>query len=206
MPLETVISRASLYLGKQETLGPNDGPNIRRWKAELGPAISAAVAIPWCGIFVFNMLLERNGLDRRHLVAALGFRPGSFYPESCNSWLEETQALAQRGMPPAPGVPIPALSPVTLVTEPRPCDLFLLAAPVPGGGYSRTHVHHVGFVTAPIDSGAFSTIEGNTVPGTVEGPASREGDGVYRRSRTVEPGKLFFLRLPATLTGFQETT
>jgi hypothetical protein len=209
MPAETLIERAALYLGKQEILGSNDGPNIRRWKSEMGAGVASAGPIPWCGIFVFNMLMERNGIDRRHLVAALGFRPGSFYPESCDSWLEETKALAQRGMPPVPGQPIPALAPVTLVTEPRACDLLLLAVPVLGGGYQPNKVHHIGFCTSSIltDPGAgsvLSTIEGNTVPGGVEGPASREGDGVYRRTRTVAPGKLLFLRLPAALTGFQE--
>lgn len=209
MPAETIIERASLYLGKQETLGSNDGPNIRRWKSEMGPGISAAGPIPWCAIFVFNMLMERNGIDRRHLVAALGFRPGSFYPESCDSWLDETKALAQRGMPPVPGQPIPALAPVTVVTDPRPGDLLLLAVPAFGGGYMVNKVHHIGFCASTVltDPGAGSiinTVEGNTVAGNVEGPVSREGDGVYRRTRSLAPGKLLFLRLPVSLTGFQE--
>lgn len=211
MPAETLIERAVLYLGKQETLGSNDGPNIRRWKSEMGAGVASAGPIPWCGIFVFNMLLERNGIDRRHLVAALGFRPGSFYPESCNSWADETQALALRGRPPASGGPIPALAPVVAVDDPRPNDLFLLAVPAFGGGYLANRFHHVGIITSKIYTSVdvegqtmFSTVEGNTVPGGVEGPASREGDGVYRRTRTVAPGKLLFLRLPAALTGFQE--
>lgn len=201
---ETLVARASLYLGKQETFGINDGPNIRRWKAALGPGVASAARIPWCGIFVFNMLLERNGIDRRHLVAALGFRPGHFFPESCDSWVVEIMALAQRGSPPVPGQAIAALAPVVFVTDPRPGDLFFMMVQESDGTFSKTDAHHTGICTGFMAALIVPTIEGNTVSGSGDGQISREGDGVYRRTRTQSPGKLLFARLPVSLTGFQE--
>ena len=90
---ETIIDVASRYEGKQETFGANDGPNIRIWKQELGPGVAQAVGIPWCGIFVANVFMMRNRLNRKQLCSKLGFRPSVTYFESCDSWASEIISL-----------------------------------------------------------------------------------------------------------------
>jgi len=204
---ETLIERAAIYLGRQEVFGPNDGPNIRRWKQAMGPGLPVSAPLPWRGIFPFNMLLERNKIERRYLVAALGFRPGKFFPESCTSWLEEVLDLQKRGMPPVLGEAIPALAPTILVEDPRPNDIFLLAKRLPDGTYSATEMEHMGICTSlwlPTSPRLVGTIEGNTVSGEASDCASREGNGVYRRQRVGASGKLRFIRPPVSLTGFKE--
>lgn len=204
---ETLVDRAVIYLGRQEVYGPNDGPNIRRWKQAMGPGLPIAAPLPWCGIFVFNMMLERNKIERRHLVAALGFRPGSFFPESCTSWHDEVVALQHRAAPFVPGQLVPALAPTVFVDDPRPGDIFLLAKRLPDGSYSATEFEHMGICTASWGEAvprSVRTIEGNTVSGDATDHASREGNGTYRRQRFQEPGKLRFIRPPVSLTGFQE--
>lgn len=184
----SILDVARLNLGPQETLGRNDGPNIRMWKAMLGPGVAGAPGIPWCAVFVSAKLMERNKLNRKQLISKLGFRPGSTYLESCDSWLAEASARAG-----APGGAV-------LVDVPRAGDLFLLMAHS-RAGYSSKDAIHIGFVASTVTEGRISTVEGNTSPGLVEGAASREGQGAYERSRLVEPGRLKFIRLPVELTG-----
>lgn len=170
-------------------MGRNDGPNIRIWKAMLGPGVSGAAGIPWCAVFVAAKLMERNRLNRKQLVAKLGFRPGSTYLESCDSWLAEAALRADQ------------ISGARLVDAPRAGDLFLLMAHSARTGYSDRDAIHIGFVASTVTEGRISTIEGNTSPGLVEGASSREGQGAYERSRLVQPGRLKFIRLPVELTG-----
>ena len=185
----TILDVARLHLGPQETLGRNDGLNIRVWKTMLGPGVAGAAGIPWCAVFVAAKLMERNKLSRKQLVAKLGFRPGSTYLESCDSWLAEAGARGDQ------------LGGARLVDAPRPGDLFLLMAHSQRTGYSQRDAIHIGFVASVVTEGRIATIEGNTSPGLVEGASSRDGQGAYERSRLVDVGRLKFIRLPVELTG-----
>lgn len=196
--METIVDRARLYLGKQETLGPNDGPNIRIWKALLGPGVANAVNVFWCSVFVFGILMERNGLTRKQLIAKLGFRPGQTFPESCDSFLAELRAAHVKtlGLPKTP-------ESIRLVSEPRAGDIGFMMAKKADGTYSETDARHIFIVTGPAVNGLVPTIEGNTIPGMIEGNASRNGDGVYERFRSIVPKeRCKFYRIHSSLTGF----
>lgn len=69
-----------------------------------------------------------------------------------------------------------------LVTEPQAGDVFLVLTP-------QGHAHHTGFCTSAASGGRVGTIEGNT---NTDG--SREGWGVFARSRALSP-QLAFIRL-----------
>lgn len=183
---DNIVQVASRYLGKHETYGKNDGPEIRKWKAMLGAGVVAAPRIPWCGIYLAAMLMIRNDMNRRQLVAALRFRPGSTFFESTDSWVAEFRAAGYE----------------LFLDDPRPGDLFFRMKRLPDGSFSRSDADHCGIVSGRIQAGSFRTIEGNTTPGTTEGASSREGDGAYSRSRIYVRGRYLFARLLSKLTGF----
>lgn len=194
---DNIVQVASRYLGKQETFGRNDGPNIRAWKTLLGPGVAGAIGIPWCAIFVAAMLMLRNGLNRRQLVAKLGFRPGGTFLESCDSWVGEI--IAHDASCRASGRPDDCY----IVQVPQPGDIAFLMERDARGAYSKTKAHHVFIVTEARPNCALRTIEGNTVPGGAESKLSREGDGVYHRFRGIENigERYIFARFPSSLTG-----
>jgi hypothetical protein len=64
--------------------------------------------------------------------------------------------------------------------DPAPAAVFLVMK-------THTDAIHTGFVTG-VDGNKISTIEGNTNDG-----GSREGTGVYKRTRTHAPGKLKYI-------------
>ena len=74
-----------------------------------------------------------------------------------------------------------------LVTDPRAGDVFLILTP-------EGHAHHTGFCMGTVVNGRVATIEGNT---NTDG--SRDGWGVFARSRAVSP-LLAFLRPAEQLT------
>ena len=184
-----LASYAELFIGKKENLGRNDGPEIREWKRLLGPGVEQAKGIAWCAIYVFGTLMQRNGLtDRGELLDALGWpRKKPAYLESCD-WI--LQAAMSNGVPG-----------LQLVDAPDRNDLGLLMARRANGSYSKTDARHVYICRGPIDQAddLVPTVEGNTMPGLVEGAQSREGQGVYARFRSVEPGRQVFVRLPNPL-------
>lgn len=176
----SIIDYAKAFCGKQETAGPNLGPMLTKWKADVFGPHNSVGAVSWCGIFAFAMLLEYSKQSRKDLTTKLGFDPKTFYPESADSWLQQGIKAAR------------------VTTEPKVGDIFLWMVPQ-ASGYSKTDAHHVGFVAEaflPKDGAIFQTLEGNT---TAVGTnlASREGDGVYRKSRTYRPGAFVFLSMPA---------
>jgi len=69
-----------------------------------------------------------------------------------------------------------------LVDQPARGDLFLLWF------QSLNRFAHVGFVTA-VTAGGFTTLEGNAAPPNAA--SSREGFGVFQRTRNVGPGTRF---------------
>lgn len=177
-----VIDFAKQFIGRQETAGPNRGPLVDRWKGAVASALSQ-MAIPWCGCFVFAMLAEFNSIDRKELTRRMGYRSKTWWPESTDSWLAEARANA------------------TITTESTVGDLFVLMKPVKGG-YSKDDAYHIGFVAGKVTPGKpFNTIEGNTVPGTVEGALSREGNSVALRSRVAKPDAVVFMTVPMSLKG-----
>lgn len=194
---DNLIQVAARYIGKQETFGRNDGPNIRVWKALLGSGVAQAVGIPWCAVFLSAVLMLRNGLNRRQLVAKLGFRPGQTWFESCDSWVGEI--IAHDASCRTAGRPDDCY----IVQVPQPGDIAFLMERDDHGIYSKTKAHHVAIVTEALPNHALRTIEGNTVPGGADSVASREGDGVYTRFRGIENmrERYLFARFPSTLTG-----
>ena len=177
-----IIEFAKSFLGVQETTGPNRGPLVDKWKGTVAKLLSAS-PIPWCGCFVFAMLAEFNNLDRKELAKRMGYNGKDWWPESTDSWLAQARGNA------------------TITDAPTPGDLFVLMRPGKTS-FSKTDAYHIGFVAGPVVKGAvFQTLEGNTVPGTVEGKASREGNSVALRSRVAKEGSVVFFTVPQSLKG-----
>lgn len=177
-----IIEFAKQFIGLQETTGSNRGPLVDKWKGAVAKGLSTS-AIPWCGCFVFAMLAEFNSLERKDLAKKLGYILKDWWPESTDSWLEQARKNA------------------TITDAPTPGDLFVLMRPGKTA-FSKTDAYHIGFVAGPVKKGAaFATLEGNTVPGTVEGAASREGNSVALRSRVAKEGAVVFFTVPQSLKG-----
>lgn len=179
------------FLGqKLEILGPNRGPQIDAFKRAASPyLVTSAPGIPWCGAFVFWVLRQITKLERRELSAQLGF-PEPWYPESCDSWLAGARAQKRHDG-------------ASITQTPTRGDLFLWLRRKEVEGnkvvYDVNDATHIGFVlAAPTALGArFPTLEGNTCPETHgDAKASREGDGVYIRSRPWSRGGMVFISLP----------
>lgn len=178
-----IIDYAKQFVGLQETEGSNRGALVDKWKGEVS-AVLKDQPIPWCACFCFAMLSEVSGLDRKGLAKALGFDPGEWYPESATSWLLQAQKAGR------------------ITNTPKRGDVFVLMSPSPAGGYRSNHAHHAGLlaqdgcaaVGSPVD-----TVEGNTVPGHLDGIASREGNGTYCRDRVVTRGGIVFISIPEEL-------
>lgn len=76
-----------------------------------------------------------------------------------------------------------------IVESPEPGDVFLVMR-------TPTDAIHTGFVVS-VQGGFFNTIEGNTSdPGR---PATREGWGVFARTRKLDAGKYRFVRYPRSV-------
>lgn len=161
------IDEARLYLGKQETLGPNDGPLLRTMRESLLYAGSPACS--WCALFVSWCLTRayvpetRSAKElRASLREVIGFSK-PFYLESCHDWYTQGKALG------------------LVDKKPQAGDLFLLLN-------KDKRAHHIGFVTEVLPEGEFGTIEGNANTG-----GSNNGDGVYERTRNVADAVFFHL-------------
>lgn len=193
-----LLEIAERSIGKLETQGSNRGPRVDEFRASVAPFL-ATNPVAWCASFVFWTLRSANGLSRSQLTAALGFSE-TWYPESCDSWLQQAQDNTGIG---TVGIDVAHIVPV-----PEAGDLFLWMRrqELPGGkvAYSKTDAIHVGFVVAPptAPGARFPTIEGNTCSEDEgDGKASREGNGVYHRSRTWSPGGIVWIRIPKSLKG-----
>ena len=179
-----LVEFAKQFEGRQETAGPNRGPLVDKWKSEVSAGLTH-LPIPWCACFGFAMIHELTGLDKKGIAEALGFDAATWYPESTRSWLAQARQAKRAA------------------AQPKFGDLFLLMKPDGKGGYLANEPHHLGIFAAsalPAPGQPFSTVEGNTVPGGVSGPASREGDGVYARFRHNVAGAFTWISLPSPLT------
>lgn len=181
-----LVDYARQYIGKQETAGSNRGPLVDKWKGAVSPQL-IETKIPWCACFGLAMLMEFNKMTKKELTKALGFGlKETWFAESTQSWFNQARDAAR------------------FTLTPRPGDAFLLLKQGPDGKYLPGQPHHFGFVAAaalPPAGQLFATLEGNTTPGVLGGPASREGDGVYARSRHNTPGAFVFIALPDGLVG-----
>lgn len=193
-----LLEIAERSIGKLETTGPNRGPAVDSMRSFVSPSI-ATNPVAWCASFIFWALRSANGMTRSQLNVALGFSE-PWYPESCDSWLQSARDNTGIGRSDSVGAAV--------VTIPEPGDLFLWMRrqELPGGrvAYSKVDAIHIGFVVAPpTGPGArFPTIEGNTCPEEDgDGRASREGTGVYHRSRTWSPGGIIWIGIPKALKG-----
>lgn len=174
-----------------ETLGSNRGPEIDLMRDTVSPGLRQFGPLPWCGIFVFWALSTATQENRATLTRSLGFI-NPWAPESCDSWLR--QASAQKRHDGARVIP---------AREVTAGDLFLWLRrkELPGGqvGYDRADATHIGIVLAPpTTAGArYPTLEGNTCSEDGgDGRASRDGGGVYLRSRPYSPKGTIFIQLP----------
>ena len=174
--MSEVLTTAKKYVGFQETYAPNRGPLVDRWRGMVSPTL-AKQPIPWCGCFVAAMLMETLRLDRYHLTEALGFDK-LWYPESCDSWLQQVEKHG------------------TTTQNPQPGDIFLLMKPLKPG-YSKSDAIHVGFyVAGDIKPGVgFTTLEGNT-----NAAGSPEGTSVCERRRVWMPGAFVFIHVKEETT------
>jgi hypothetical protein len=174
---------AKQFIGRQETAGPNRGPLVDKWKGEVSKGL-VEQPIPWCACFGFSMLAEVAGISKHMLAAALGFDSDSWYPESTHSWLDQAKKAGR------------------ITTSPVRGDFFLLLD-------EHGQPHHLGIIDqdgCPAVGATMATVEGNTVPGHVGGPSSREGDGVYARTRTIQRGQYVFISIPDSLKRQPEST
>lgn len=191
------IGFASRTLGNLETQGPNRGPQVDLFRNAVSPYI-AQQPIPWCAAFVFWALRAAHGLTRAQLSKLLGFEE-PWYPESCDSWLQQARANSN-----VDGSR--ELTRACVVATPLPGDLFLWMRRqnLSGGraAYSPTDAIHIGFVQTPpaAEGERFDTLEGNTCPESAgDGKASREGNGVYQRTRPWVRGGIVWIGLPPEL-------
>lgn len=172
----TFIDYMKQFVGKQETAGSNRGPLVDAWKSAVSKGLTAA-PIPWCACFVFAMIAEFGKLDRKGVANLFGFDRVRWYPESCDSWWAQARSAG------------------LIVQTPLPGDIVLFARKV-AGKYSLTDAFHIGFYVGGdlVEGAPFSTLEGNTVPGTEAGARSAEGTDVALRTRVYHRGGCVFVR------------
>lgn len=178
-----IIEYGRQFIGLQETTGSNRGPLVDKWKKEVSAPLETK-PIPWCGVFVFAMILESTGLSRKQIATAMGFDVANWYPESADSWLEQGKKAGR------------------ITKTPKRGDVFLLMAKNLNGEYSKVDAHHVGLCAEDVglyEGRAFATLEGNTVPGSGNGHVSREGTSVAARSRVYHQGAFVFISIPQVL-------
>jgi hypothetical protein len=186
----TLIEYAKQFLGLQETAGANRGPLVDKWKAMVSKALGL-LPTPWCSCFVFAMLCEFNKLTKKDLAAKLGFDADTWFPESTHSWLDQAVKAGRITYSPTRG------------------DVFLLLKPDGHGGFIPGQPHHAGlldFPGCPAVGDSMDTVEGNTVPGHLDGALAREGNGAYARFRKVQRGEFVFISIPDDLKQRPEDT
>jgi hypothetical protein len=178
-----ITEYAKKFIGRQETAGPNRGPLVDKWKAAISTFL-APKPIPWCACFGYAMLAEVSGLTKKAIAKELGFVADTWYPESTHSWLDQAVLAGRTTSRPVRG------------------DFFLLLKPNGQGGFVAGQPHHLGILDqdgCPAVGSQMLTVEGNTIPGHLDGTLSREGDGVYARTRTVQRGEFVFISIPGSL-------
>jgi hypothetical protein len=185
-----ITEYAKQFIGRQETAGANRGTLVDKWKDEVSKGL-ASQPIPWCACFGFAMLSEISGLGKSAIAEKLGFAAEAWYPEGTHSWLDQAKRAGR------------------ITNNPVRGDFFLLLKPDGQGGFVAGQPHHLGILDqdgCPAIGSPMATVEGNTVPGHLDGTLSREGDGVYARTRTVRRGEFVFISIPEALKQQPEST
>ena len=161
------------YLGLQEDIGPNEGHVLKAIRACLMPPGTGPCF--WCALFVAWLLCRAYGpvsqIDYRRWLRDLlvfhpthgeGGTPGTWYPESCQSWWE--WAMFRR----------------MIVDHPQPGDVVIFLD-------EHRHAKHMGIVVATHPENAFESIEGNT-----SANHSFNGDSVLIHPHTANEWTVFF--------------
>jgi hypothetical protein len=150
------VDIALTYEGVREVGGPNRGPEVDRFLRTVG----RKPGHPWCAAFVSTCVLE--AYQQNYNLA------GNVGP------------IDERSLP----IPLTAgvmnmwsLTPIARRTIPKPGVVFIIDNGI--NPKTGARIGHCGFVTA-LDGTRVKTIEANTNVG-----GSREGDGVYQRTRWV---------------------
>jgi hypothetical protein len=146
-----------------------EGENRGRWVETYQAAVGIPPGSPWCAAFV-RFRLERA-------AAGLGTQIPPGFPDS--GWTPDYANWAK-----ANGFWIPVATAEAGTVSPRIGDLacFYFAA--------KQRIAHIGIVVESAKPWGVVTVEGNTGPDSEDG-VNREGDGVYKKTRTwSELGKL----------------
>jgi hypothetical protein len=168
-PRAIIAAVAREYLGTRET-SKNRGPHLEEfWKATSYPD-GADNREPWCSAFATFCVREA---DRRSPDLALRIPPTFAAVSQWLPWAHD----ARTGC---------------LVFTPLDIQLRKYTAQAGDLVSFLPHLSHIGIVVSDYAGGAvIQTIEGNT-----NGDGSREGDGVYRKTRSLSfCGS--FIRIPA---------
>ena len=185
--MTTIVDYGLKFVGKQETQGSNRGPMLTKWGKEVLGGGWTGAPLSWCGIWAFAMLMEFNNLTRKQLLLQLGLE--HLFPESADSWLSEGTRNNK------------------LIETPTGICVGVWMKQDAKGNYSTTDAHHVIICRSaftPKNDVTFATIEGNTTP-VGEGLVSRNGDGVYAKSRVWHPGAWKFIQVDTALVDHNPT-
>ena len=165
-PRRIIADVAREYVGLRET-STNRGPHLDKfWKATSYPSGSANRE-PWCSAFVSFCVQEA---DRRSPALALRIPPTFPAVDQWLPWAERAET----------GCVVFRLGSVRFA--PMAGDIVVF----------KPTFSHVGIVAADYTGdGMIHTIEGNT-----NEAGSREGDGVWEKSRAIKPA-WSFIRVPA---------
>ena len=150
------VDIALRYEGVREVGGPNRGPDVERFLR----TVRKPPGLAWCAAFVSTCVLE--------------------------AWQENYNAAGNAGPIDEKSLPIQLTAGVMVLwtatprarrCPPKPGAIFIIN----NGLNAKTgaRMGHTGFVVS-LDGKRVNTIEGNT-----NAAGSREGDGVYRRSRLI---------------------
>lgn len=145
-------------VGVQE-VGNNGGPEVTLYLASCVPPLQPPA--PWCAAFVRYRM--RQAARALNLTYDLTFPRSAYTPDWAN-WAKKNDKWVSRDTAKNDWASI------------RPGDLALFYFPAIG------RIGHIGIVIHSSKTGV-TTVEGNTSPPTGSG-VERDGDGVYRRSRT----------------------
>lgn len=159
---DAIVKVAAGEVGVRED-GHNSGDRIRQYQRAtwLPPG-----TWPWCAAFVCWVLREARKLHR----APWAKRPRTAGAFDFENWATDKHPSSGAAMMRSGGIPFG----VELLKPPKP-------EYIEPGDILVFKFSHIGIAASKMQGTVCETIEGNTNPG-----GSRDGDGVYRRTRKLE--------------------